>query len=115
MVPTLRGVLFPDPKLYDLVLMDLRMPVMDGITATREMRNKLHLTLPIVVFTAEPRALPPPFICPHRVVWTVGEALRPTGKDIRLEASKAGATDFLEKPAARGLLSSGKTPQASSQ
>lgn len=37
---------------YDLVLMDVQMPVMDGFTATRVIRKELGLTLPIVAMTA---------------------------------------------------------------
>jgi two-component system sensor histidine kinase/response regulator len=38
---------------YDLVFMDMQMPVMDGVTATREIRKHQHLELlPIVAMTA---------------------------------------------------------------
>ena len=44
-----------EPGYYDAILMDLRMPVMDGITATKEIRNsdkENALTVPIIALTA---------------------------------------------------------------
>jgi PAS domain S-box-containing protein len=40
------------PDAYRLVLMDVQMPVMDGYTATRVIRQELGLQLPIVAMTA---------------------------------------------------------------
>jgi len=42
---------------YDLVLMDVQMPVMDGLTATKQLRkNPLHKQLPIIAMTAHASA-----------------------------------------------------------
>ena len=63
------------PMVFDAVLMDLQMPVMDGLTATRTIRQELGMAaLPIIVFSA---------------------SVLPQERD---EALAAGATDFLPKP-----------------
>ena len=46
-----------DPNGFDLVLMDMQMPVLDGLQATHAIRQKLHLNeLPIVAMTANAMA-----------------------------------------------------------
>jgi CheY-like chemotaxis protein len=63
------------PCLYDAVLMDLRMPVMDGLTATQICHDKLKLQIPIIVVSAEDE------------------------NTSRNQALAAGATDYVPKPA----------------
>jgi PAS domain S-box-containing protein len=59
---------------YDMVLMDMQMPVMDGFTATRILRQDVKLTLPIIAMTAG-----------------VLESERERSRE-------AGITDFIPKP-----------------
>ena len=63
------------PDGFDAVLMDVQMPVMDGLTTTRKVRTELGLAgLPIIAFTAGVR------------------------DDQQAEARQAGANDVLPKP-----------------
>jgi CheY-like chemotaxis protein len=63
---------------YDIVLMDLRMPGMDGLEVTRQIRARrdAKATIPIVVVTAD------------------------TGPGIQQDCQDAGAQDLLLKPVA---------------
>ncbi len=37
---------------YDLILMDMQMPIMDGLETTEKIRKEMHLDIPIIAFTA---------------------------------------------------------------
>lgn len=41
-----------NPRAFDVILMDVQMPVMDGFTATRVIRKELQLDIPILAITA---------------------------------------------------------------
>ncbi|WP_339920016.1 response regulator [uncultured Flavobacterium sp.] len=38
---------------YDIILMDLQMPIMNGFEATEYIRNKMNLQTPIIALTAD--------------------------------------------------------------
>ena len=38
---------------YDIILMDLQMPIMNGFEATEHIRNKMNLKIPIIALTAD--------------------------------------------------------------
>ena len=63
----------------DLVLMDVRMPEMDGLTATREIKKEMPTISVLVVSAYE-------------------------SEDYRREAASAGATDYILKDAERRQL-----------
>ncbi|KAL3805620.1 hypothetical protein HJC23_005864 [Cyclotella cryptica] len=66
---------------FDMVLMDLRMPVMDGLTATKMIRDELKMIdLPILALTGERR------------------------DDIQTECEGVGFTDFYQKPLPKKTL-----------
>ena len=48
----LEAVAILEKKAFDLILMDIQMPEMDGYTATQTIRQRLALTTPIVAMTA---------------------------------------------------------------
>lgn len=72
---------------FDLVLMDVMMPVMDGLEAMRQIRlNRAFRELPIIAVTAR------------------------AGSEDRQECLDAGANDFLSKPVDTGELFSAMQP-----
>ena len=81
-------------KTFDAVLMDIQMPVMDGYTATKEIRqDEKNINLPIIAMTANAMSgdkekciaagmndhLPKP-INPQDVYKTLAQWIKPTGK-----------------------------------
>jgi signal transduction histidine kinase/CheY-like chemotaxis protein/HPt (histidine-containing phosphotransfer) domain-containing protein len=67
-------VLGADAQRYDIVLMDMQMPVLDGFSATEAIRTELQLRLPVIAMTA---------------------GVLSSERD---RCMKAGITDFIAKP-----------------
>lgn len=65
-----------DGKPFDVILMDIRMPVMDGFTASKTLRDQ-GIQTPIIALTGN------------------------TGGDVQDQCYAAGFTDFLTKPILR--------------
>jgi CheY-like chemotaxis protein len=70
------GLAMIEANAYDLVLMDLRMPGMDGLTAIREIRTRTDAKgqVPVIVVTAD------------------------SGATLEADCQAAGADDVLRKP-----------------
>lgn len=74
------GIARLSKKKYDLVLMDIQMPVMDGMQATHEIVNNLKLSTPIIALTA------------HSLIKEKKECL------------EIGMCDYVTKPFSKSLL-----------
>ena len=76
------GLEMIDTQTFDLILMDLRMPVMDGMTAIRHIRARTDdkAGLPVIVITAD------------------------AGPTIDADCRRAGADDVIHKPVSMAAL-----------
>lgn len=74
------GIEMAKSKSYDLILMDIQMPIMDGYSAARSIRKELKLTVPIIAMTAHVMS---------------GE---------RERCLAAGMNDYISKPFGKGPL-----------
>ncbi len=67
-------------KSFNLVLMDIRMPVMDGLETTRRMRTDMKINTPVIALTAN------------------------TSAEVRKSMEEVGINDYLLKPYRESLL-----------
>ncbi|RYG76115.1 MAG: response regulator [Alphaproteobacteria bacterium] len=76
------GLRMIDQKEFSIILMDLRMPGMDGLTAIRHIRERTDAKaqLPVIVVTAD------------------------TAADLRASCMAGGADEVLQKPVAMNAL-----------
>jgi CheY-like chemotaxis protein len=99
-------------KTFDAVLMDIQMPVMDGYTATKEVRkNPKNATLPIIAMTANAMSgdrdkclaagmnehLAKP-INPQEMYSTLAKWVEPTGKEVSDVTGQLAAFDEIDLP-----------------
>ena len=76
------GLLLLDDHAFDLVLMDLRMPGMDGLTAIRKIRARGDAVAQVAIIVVTADAAP----------------------DLREQCEKSGADDLILKPVAMDTL-----------
>ena len=67
------GILFAEQDIYDVIILDLMMPIMDGYQVVSELRNK-KITTPVLILTAK------------------------DGINDKVKGFKSGADDYLVKP-----------------
>lgn len=65
---------------FDIILMDMQMPVMDGLTATQKIRTELNLSIPILAMTANAMV------------------------EDKIKCKNAGMNDHISKPIVFGIL-----------
>jgi CheY-like chemotaxis protein len=68
------------PGMYNFILMDLRMPVMDGLTATAIIKKELKLDIPVIALTGD------------------------TSRHVKSQCEKIGFAEFCGKPMKRDKL-----------
>jgi PAS domain S-box-containing protein len=68
------------PGMYSLILMDMRMPEMDGLTATAIIKKELKITIPVIALTGD------------------------TSADVKRQCEEIGFADFYEKPMMKNQL-----------
>jgi CheY-like chemotaxis protein len=68
------------PGMYSLILMDLRMPVMDGLCATAIIKKELKITIPVIALTGD------------------------TSADVKSQCKEIGFTEYCNKPMKKDQL-----------